>query len=215
MKPMYIKWIVCDVKENFRDEFSLAQEKWKAIKNINGFKGQAGGWNLEKTSEACIISFWKDKKSLTYFMEYIHDDIFHDNKQDKTFQSIRIKYFDSKFDLLGRAKDLTETLENAEILRIAESLVIPENSEHFEEVQQLLWIPEMRKAKGMLGGVFSLAEKESNRYLVSTFWDNLEDHQTYARDKVPILREKAGVANDLITMDGKEILLVNTWKVLK
>jgi hypothetical protein len=90
---MLIKWITCKVKSNNKSAFSIAQLQWSALNKIPGFIHQLGGWDLEDNSCACILAFWKDQESYTYFMDNIHDEIFESNKQVKTYDSISISLF--------------------------------------------------------------------------------------------------------------------------
>jgi len=46
---MYIKWIICTVLDNKKEEFSKAQEKWSKTSESDGFIAQTGGWNFKKT----------------------------------------------------------------------------------------------------------------------------------------------------------------------
>jgi len=210
---MYLKWIVCEVEDGNRDAFSLAQAKWIETKNTKGFLGQVGGWNLHNSNEACILSFWDDKDSLLYFMENIHDKIFNNSKQEKTYKSIFVNYFNLKFNMLGGKIDLTERIKDAKFLRIADCKVKPERANHFENVQNSVWMHGMKESKGMLGGEFSTSENESYRYLVSTLWDDVENHSNYVKNSLPILRNKSDVENDLQNITGKQILLENSWSI--
>ena len=78
---MFIKWIVCEVKESFKKEFSIAQEQWIETKYSEDFIGQVGGFDLNNKNIACVISFWKNEHSLKLFMENTHDKVFHNNNQ--------------------------------------------------------------------------------------------------------------------------------------
>lgn len=183
---MYIKWIVCDVKKNLRQEFSFAQQKWETTKNATGFIGQVGGWNLKNNYEACLVSFWTKKESLLGFMKNLHDEIFFKNQQKKTYEAVSVTYFKSKLDMPGAANDLVDAIEKAKLVRIADCLVKTKKVRHFENVQKTIWIPEMKKAKGMLGGKFSLAEDKINRYLVTTFWDSVKNHRNHVEKNLPV-----------------------------
>ncbi|MEE9430030.1 MAG: YdbC family protein [Melioribacteraceae bacterium] len=211
---MYLKWIVCEVENEFKSAFSEAQEKWFETKKTKGFMGQIGGWNLQYPTEACILSFWEDKNSLNYFMENIHYEIFNNNKQEKTYKSIYVNYFNLKFNMPGSEIDFARRIKTATFLRIADCKVKPEKVNHFEEVQKSIWLPGMRKTKGMLGGEFSISEKEMSRYLVSTFWDSEKNHAQYVKNNLSILQNKSDVENDLLNITGKQILLENSWRVI-
>jgi heme-degrading monooxygenase HmoA len=211
---MYIKWIVCKVPVSSKNEFSSAQEKWNGTKSVNGFIAQAGGWNLLDENDACIISYWESEDALKYFMSNLHNQILSENKQDQFYTSISVNHFNSILLMEGESSALTEAINNAKLLRIADCRVKQNKIEHFEKVQKDIWQPGMRKANGMLGGIFSKSVNDANKYLVSTFWDNPENHTGYVNNILPILREKADVSNDLNTITGKQILLADSWKII-
>jgi heme-degrading monooxygenase HmoA len=210
---MYIKWIVCKVPVNSKKAFSSAQEKWIRTKSTKGFIAQAGGWNLNDETEACIISFWESEDALKYFMQNLHDQIVSENKQDKSYNSITVENYNRILSMEGESS-LTEAINNAELLRIADCTVKDNKIEHFEEMQKDIWKPGMRTANGILGGCFSKSENDANKYLVSTFWNSLDNHIYYVKKILPRLSEKADAANDLDRITGKQILLVNSWNII-
>ncbi len=78
---MYLKYIICDVKKDKINEFSLAQEQWNQSAVAEGFVAQLGGWNTNNQKEACILSFWEHPKYLENFMVNFHDQISELNKE--------------------------------------------------------------------------------------------------------------------------------------
>ncbi len=73
----------------------------------------------------------------------------------------------------------------------------------------------MNESKGMLGGIFSKNEKNNFRYLVSTFWDNIDNHNNYEQNKLPVLQNKADTVNDITEITGRQFSIINSWKVIK
>jgi heme-degrading monooxygenase HmoA len=211
---MYIKWIVCQVKEGMKDAFSHAQEQWISTAEAEGFLAQVGGWNINDENEACIIAFWESQQHLVQFMANLHDQIFEENRQSATYHTISVSYFKSLLEMDGQADSLKEAVKNSSLLRIADCDVWPESIKHFEAVQRSVWLPGMQQSEGMLGGLFSNASKQPHRYLVSTFWDSAEHHDRFAREKLPVLRDKAAVEQDLNRIFGRQIGLVESWKVI-
>ena len=63
----------------------------------------------------------------------------------------------------------------------------------------------MNESKGMLGGIFSKNEKNNFRYLVSTLWDNIDNHNNYEQNKLPVLQNKADTVNDITEITGKTV----------
>jgi len=209
---MYIKWIVCNVKKDKKQEFSIAQEKWNKTAIAKGFIAQVGGWDLKNENIACIISFWKSKSHLENFMKNIHNEILTKNKQAKTYKSITVKYFNSLLDIENNTQSITGTIQNGRLLRISNYNVKNGKEKHFEKVQNDLWFPEIKKSKGMLGGFLLKSSSKISNYLVSTFWNSPENHTIYLNNKLDNL--KADEISDIEKTVGKEILLVNSWKII-
>ena len=212
---MYIKWIICRVNENERQQFSEAQEKWESTSNADGFIAQTGGWDLQNKNEACIISFWENKELYEIFMRDLHDEITRDNKQAKTYNEIFVEYFAGIFNMDGESSSLKEAVQNGYLLRIADCIINPEKVKHFEKMQSEIWLPAMRESKGMLRGTFSKNENNNLRYLVSTFWDNIRNHTEYSKNKLPLLRYQADTTNDISEIKGKKILIADNWKIIR
>ncbi|GET26064.1 DUF4937 domain-containing protein [Prolixibacter sp. NT017] len=211
---MYIKWIVCQVNEGMKDAFSRAQEQWISTAQAEGFIAQTGGWNIADENEACIIAFWVSRGHAERFMASLHDRIVEENRQSETYHAINVAYFDGLLEMEGQAASLDEAVGTSEFLCVADCEVYSGRTEHFESVQQSVWLQAMKQAEGMLGGMFSKAADTSNRYLISTFRDTVVHHDRYRDDQVPLLREKASVTDDLQKIIGKQIRLVESWNVL-
>jgi heme-degrading monooxygenase HmoA len=212
---MVAKWIVCDVKNNLKKEFSLAQEQWKETQNVIGFIGQVGGWDMENKKTACIISFWENEKFLKLFMKNIHDKIFFSNNQSEYYNSIHVEYYTSLLEMEVQSSSIIDLLSNVKLLRIEICKVKQEKIEHFEMVKKNIWFPEMKKVKGMLGGYYSKAVSDSSRYLVSTFWDNIGDSKSYIERELQGHKENADTKNEIDQITKRQILLVDSWKIIK
>jgi len=184
---MFIKWITCSVNENDKENFSCAQGKWAEIQNSKGFIGQFGGWDLNQTHKACIISFWKDESALKLFMTNLHDKIFLKNKQAIFYESIAVEHLHSFFNKERVKKSFIESLDQGILLRIIECTVKKDRTEHFEDSLRKNWMSEMKDNTSMLAGTFSKGSKNSHRYLLSSFWDGSEIYQNYNEDKFPEL----------------------------
>lgn len=211
---MYIKWIVCDEKKNHKKDFSLAQEKWIGMQNAEGLIGQIGGWDLNHANVACVISFWDNEKSVRKFMREIHDEIFLKNKQSQYYNSIEVEYFNSIISMGGESGSLVSAMKDANYLRIADCLVKQKSINHFEKVQKEIWLQGMKNSKGMLGGKFAKSTNNASKYLVATLWDSPENHDYYVKNNLQKLKKEAAVQNDIDTIIGRQIALVDGWKVL-
>ena len=212
---MVVKWIVCDIKNNFEKDFSLAQESWMETKNATGFIGQVGGWDSNNKKTACIISFWENENFLKLFMKNMHNKIFLNNRQSKYCTSIHVDHFNSLFEITGNFGSFTDALNSMNLLRIEDYNIIPERAAHFEMVQKNVSFPELQKAKGMLGSNISIALNDSSRYLLSTFWDAIENENNQAEQELVGHKAIADLKNDIDQVIVKQILLVASWKIIK
>lgn len=211
---MYIKWIVCQVKPQTKEAFSVAQQKWNELQESKGLIGQVGGWNKKKQHEACIISFWEDKAAVDRFMANDHDRIFLKTRQAEYYEEISVVYYEAKMMMRGNEGNMLGALNRGQFLRIADCEVKPGKIEDFERMQKQVWIPGMQSAKGMLGGRFSQAELETSRYLVATFWEDEKDHREYVNAVLPDLRRKANAETTISQLEGKGLVLEESWKVI-
>ncbi len=212
---MYIKWIVCEVKDNLEKEFSIAQERWIETQNSIGFIGQVGGVDLNNKRMACIISFWENECSLKLFMLKTHDKIFFNNKQSEFYNSIKVDHFNLVLKMEGEFEFLIDALNHGKFLRIAECIVKQDKVSHFETMQKEIWLPEMKNNKGMLGGGFSKDVNDATHYLVSTFWSSLKNHKEYVETNLSELKIESDVNNDTESIIGRQIILIDAWKIIK
>lgn len=210
---MIFKWIHCKVASDNKEAFSKAQSKWNAIAKAKGFVGQLGGWDTKDTFSAYIISLWEDQESFNNFMRNLHDEIVANNNQNKTYLQCNVNFFDPILPMPGKYQDLASSISESKYMRVADCYVKANKVSHFKEVQKKIWIPEMAKSKGMLGGQFSV-DRNNNRFLVTTLWDSEENHNEYVKQKVSTLRETANVTDDLEKIKGHFVKLESSWMVL-
>ncbi|CAI6036049.1 hypothetical protein PAECIP112173_00823 [Paenibacillus sp. JJ-100] len=92
---MLIKMIKCQVNENSRKLFHLAQTKWTELQSCRGFVAQLGGWNLLNKEEAVIIGVWESSDAYSNFMDKHHDKLLNTNEQMSTYQKIEVSLWDT------------------------------------------------------------------------------------------------------------------------
>ena len=76
---MIIKLVSCEVKPQCREQFACGQEAWGALREVDGFCGQTGGWNQSDPGQAVIVGLWRDVTTYARFMSEIHDPIVERN----------------------------------------------------------------------------------------------------------------------------------------
>jgi hypothetical protein len=211
---MLVKWIVCEVAESKRAQFSLAQEQWAAVAGLEGFVGQVGGWNMTRACQACILALWRGPKSYEAFMTGEHDVIARKNAQADSYHAITTSLFEVVWEMPGRASSLLQALRCAGFLRTADCTVRAGRQEHFLEVQRCVWTPAMGETDGMLGGVFSRLRGGDRRYHVATFWTDQAAHEAYVANRLPHLRAKAHAEQDIERIEGRVICLERSWRVI-
>jgi heme-degrading monooxygenase HmoA len=211
---MILKWIVCKVNMDLKVEFSKAQEQWAALKEVQGFLGQIGGWNLKQPFEACILSFWQDHVSYQNFMSRIHDQIFYQSNQEQTYHSITIALCERILDIPGTNGHILTSLGKGSVLRISDYTLFKNRIKQFIEAQQDVWNPGFSIVNGMLAGVLSEVQGTPNRYLVATLWTDEISLQKFLETKSPILQERAQMKKNIESSEEKIIQLQDSWTVI-
>jgi heme-degrading monooxygenase HmoA len=213
---MLVKWIRCAVSESDRDAFSAAQSRWSAIAEAPRLVAQLGGWDEKSTPrDACILSAWQDRTAYDHFMASIHDRVTDANAQAGLYSSIRVDLMELAFPMPGTEPGLVEAVDAAAgYLRVAECTVQPPRVDHFVGAQRDVWLPAMSAAPGMRGGWFLRGSADPAVFTVVTAWASVEQHDAYARHRVPELRAQADVSADLVQMTGRFVRLEPAWQVV-
>jgi hypothetical protein len=89
---VFLKTIVCNVKEENKEAFSFAQEQWSSLRRLEGFRMQFGGWlEINEQHLAIIAAFWSSETTYNDFMRNNHDQLFNSNNQGETYENITVK----------------------------------------------------------------------------------------------------------------------------
>lgn len=211
---MLLKWIVCDVADEDREAFSLAQESWAALRSVDGFLGQAGGWNLRAPGQACIVGLWADVGAYERFMREVHDRVFETSGQSRTYRAIQVLLIDVLLDIEGSGPSLGTVLGDGGLLRVADCVLNPGRAAHFLQMQTSVWNPAMATAGGMLAGTFGSVCGEVNHYLVCTLWQDFGVHQAYVDKVLPALQDRAEIRLDLCRITGHMVQVEPSWRVM-
>ena len=210
---MLLKWIICEVPQDKQDAFSKAQQHWRALERVAGFRGQVGGWDSMEPNRACILGLWANAEAYVQFMEHVHDPIFEQSHQKETYVDSRITRANVLLDITGTHPKMDSAVSDAKLLRVADCLLKPRRNEHFIEMQETVWNPAMTATGDMLAGAFSAVENQADRYLVTTLWRNETAHKAYVANTLPNLQVRAGIKEDLLQISGHVVKLDNNWSV--
>ena len=212
---MYLKWIVCNVNELKKQEFSNAQEKWGRTADSPGFIAQAGGWDLDDENKACIISLWKNKVYLNNFMENFHDKIIEENKQSITYEKISVGFFNKIGKEEGKDESISEVIRDCKFLRVTEFYFSPGSVEDADKIQTKVLPTGISESKEMPGEIILKDENNNLRYLNLTFREGIENQSIIAKNKFPDLGNKEGFNSRITKFVGRRILLIDKWKIIK
>lgn len=210
---MLLKLIVCHVPDANRARFSHGQNDWSALRGVEGFRGQVGGWNEKDPLEAVIIGLWRDEPAYARFMLEAHDPVFENNGQKGSYDASSVSLWDRRVDIPGSVAAMPPAIDGAGFARIAHCVVRRDRVEHFIDVQQRTWNPGMAGAGGMLAGAFSRSREDDRRFLVCTLWRSAGDHGAYVKDVFPDLRRRAEVERDCESLTGYLVPLLPAWTV--
>lgn len=207
---MYLKLILCYVKKENQPEFAERQRAWNAIKEVKGLIFQLGGWDTVNMDIACKLALWENETLYREFHLNVHDTLAAKAGHAHLYYKIEADFFfPISYDTT--VSDLPAVLKDSSYLRLADCRVNPLHHYRFLQAQQEIWIPAMQQTDGMLGGFFSQNETEKNRYLVSSFWKNKLQHDTYAKDLLPGLRQKSKVSETVDQIRGFYVNLLPEW----
>lgn len=210
---MILKWIRLAVPDGSRDAFSKAQEQWSALRDVQGFLGQIGGWSERTNDEACILAWWRNEETYRAFMQNEHDAIAGQSRQETMYDSIDILLLWERMRMPGRYADPTAAVADAEFLRVADCLLKLDRIDAFTLAQKEIWIPGMKPVDGMLGGSYCEVQNVPRHVLVFSLWSSVETHRTYEVDIMPGLRKAAQVSEDLSYLTGIFVKLEPRWSV--
>jgi hypothetical protein len=204
--------MTCEVPRMQTTPFARAQGRWAPLAEVPGFACQVGGWDDASPGTACILAIWRDGEVYERFMRDRHDALVEATGQPGTYGSLDVATGGVVFEMPGAEPDAVRALTRARLLRAADCHVRPGRFAHFRDAQADVWAPAMARADGMLGGVFS--DLGAGRYLVATGWRDEASHRRYAQEDVPALRDRAGAADDLLTIRSHRVSLSADWVVL-
>lgn len=212
MPERIIKWIVCDVPHARREDFGREQRRWSVLADADGFVAQVGGW--DQFGHACIVGVWRDECAYKAFMEKLHDEIFESGQQGASYKSSQVVVAKQVLDMPGECSTLAAASGAGGFLRVADCRVKPDRLDHFLNAQQDIWRPGMADVGGMFGGVFSRGIDDELRYFVMTFWSDSDSHAAYTESTLPRLRKQATPDDDLSSLEGIQVNLVDDWRVI-
>lgn len=212
--PMIIKRIRCKVKEDHRHKFYLDQQQWRVLNGVQGFLGQFGGWSKDDHLTACIYSFWASEEHYDFFMKEVHDNIFINSGQGKTYSSINVTLFIEKMAFPNNKLIISQMLSGTEFIRIAAVQVKEDKVKHFEDMQLNVWNMEMSRTEGMQGGIFARSIKEDNSFLVLSGWENEKLLQSYVQHILPDLLRRSNAKMDALVIEGEQFKLEEHWSVI-
>ncbi len=205
---MIIKWIVCNVPESKKEEFSYAQSQWKSLSNIKGFLGQIGGWDSQMSSKAGILSFWKDFKSYRAFMENDHDKIFEKNRQANTYRNISVEIFSKTVTLSGA--DIIDSLKRATLVKV-ESFTAPATMPgYFEATQKSL--EEGPSYQEVFTSVFS--KDKENKCLLASFGRSRDSYQKHVDHTFSLLRGQPNSSKESLEIAETLLELEEDWLII-
>jgi len=205
----------CWVLDGRMDAFSIEQERWSALGDEPGFAAQCGGVDVNHRLKVQIFGMWDGLDSYRAFMGGAHDRIFEAGEQGACYRDAESAVYERVLEMPGVADDLAGALKHgASLIRIARCDVLPDRVEHFVDMQRTVWRAGMRDAPGMLGGNFWRSVDDEHRFIVTTAWASIQDHEQYRHERLDGLKATAKPRDDLVSIAGAVVVLDPAWTVL-
>lgn len=201
---MLVKWIRCRVVD--RNRFERGQREWAGLLGEPGFRGQGGGWGRGQPDEAHVFCFWENRSYYDMFMAGQHDTIAA--AQTGTYDRSDVRLFEERQEVkVGFRAEFADT----DLLRAAHCRVRPSQIDHFMLMQERVWNPAMAGSPGMLRGIF--AEGAGSEFLVLSMWDSATERGKYRDAAVGRLEARAGLDDDVLSVAGEIVDVVQGWTV--
>jgi heme-degrading monooxygenase HmoA len=205
----------CRVLDGRMGAFSTEQERWSSLRAEPGFVAQCGGAEASDALAVQIFGVWDGLEAYQRFMSGTHDRIFEAGEQGACYADAESTVYERVLEMFGVSDDLAGSLKHgAAMIRIARCDVLPDRVEHFVEMQRTLWRAGMRDAPGMLGGNFWQAVDDEHRFIVTTAWASIQDHERYRHERLDGLKAKTKPRDDLVSIEGAAVVLDPVWTVL-
>lgn len=212
--PMLLKWAVCSVAEEQLSLFSIAQKKWEALKGVQGFLGQIGGWTRDTPPYACMLSLWQDEASYWDFMQHQDEIIFPHNKQNELFSSPSTTLCTEIMAIPGSMQNFISALSACNMLRVTASQTFPERTQDFIQNQIKIWNPGMAEARGMYSAIVARTDEHPPRFLLTSLWQDRQAHQAYLATLFPLIRKYAQLPQTVQQIKGWFVQLEKEWQVI-
>ncbi|WP_299005130.1 DUF4937 domain-containing protein [uncultured Shewanella sp.] len=180
-------------------------------------------------SRAMLLAFWHDMPAIEDFMVSKHDLIAHNNQQAQTYEACLVHYLSLELSLNDLA--LQQSLQQAIIdfnainindigfIRIADCTLKTDEHEWAEHAffqdQIHVWNPAMQACEGMLGGAVARFQKEKNRFLVISFWQNELCHHKYCQGAFKAAKRQVNLAAYMDKLTGHYIVIEPKWHIEK
>lgn len=203
------KLVTCQVEKDRKQNFSCSQLAWEELKNCEGFGGQFGGWSKSE-EQAIILGVWQSHEHVQAFMESVHDDIFFKSGQQSTYKKCDIHYYEKILDIPSLANNFG--IKNNSVFRLAYCRGV-QDVERFFRDQRNTWNVHMGKATGMLGGCVIRSLKQSDYFVVITYWASNEDHENYVNGIFLTLKNQVSPKEYIENLSGCIIQEECSWKV--
>lgn len=208
---MLIKWIICRVPEAKRGAFDRAQQAWRRLSEVAGFRGQIGGWNADDPAVACILGLWAHYGAERNFMNDLHDVIVEATGQDEMYDESRVSRFEVMFEHAGSARTIQHASAEAGYLRVTECRVHFNRQAHYVQTQQEEVFPAMSGFDGLLHGCLCRSNDDPTHFLLVTWW---RDQDACARWSLP---EHPGrdprSSDDVRSLEASIIAIDRAWSV--
>jgi heme-degrading monooxygenase HmoA len=200
---MIIKFIECIPVPGKENAFSQAQEAWKSVSECNGFISQYGGWD-NNSSNAIVLSLWHDQSSVNEFMLSVHDDIAEKNSQYQTYQQCTVHY-------LTIEQLIAINPSEVGFIRIDDCKLKQNAKQNFFKDQQSILNPLISSCSGMLGGYIAKFNKEPDRYMVISFWQDRQSNSQYITNQFQIARNQVNLNAYVDCLASYQIPAVKSW----
>ncbi|KFZ36651.1 hypothetical protein HR45_15255 [Shewanella mangrovi] len=202
-----LKLIRCIVPREHRQAFSAAQNIWQALAPIEGFAGQAGGWEAV-SAHAVIFGYWLSVEALQQFMDTEHDSFLKKNTDIQSFSECQV----SLYEQVLAVPAMSPSDDQSRVIRTVFCNGVKDERQFIRD-QLAMWNPALATQNGMLGGYIWRNRLRSRDFILQTYWESKQAHTRYLEDLLPELMQAMRPMRYMQSISGSYVLEEPLWRV--
>ncbi|MCH1925781.1 YdbC family protein [Shewanella sp. C32] len=202
-----LKLIRCIIPREQRQAFSNAQHIWQGLAAIDGFGGQAGGWEAV-SNHAVIFGYWQSVDVLQQFMDNQHPQFLAKNTDIQSVSELKTALYEQ----ILAVPTMSPSSDQSRIIRTVYCNGVKDERQFIRD-QMAMWNPALAKQHGMQGGYIWRNSQQTADFILQTYWESEQAHSRYVEDLLPELMQAMRPMHYMQSISGSFVYEEPQWRV--